>query len=120
MRSNLSTFIALPKGIIKVSAEFDEGFIGGIFHNVILRCFAKSSIAVVLNGGPLSYNCTVGLPYVSYIFPRIGNTLSAFVDETSFAIGKRLAKSCATTTCFDDGISPNKSTATVSQFLAGT
>ena len=47
-------------------------------------------------------------------------TLSAFVDVTNFAAGYLDTRSCTTTTCLDDGIGPNKSTATVSQHFSGT
>jgi len=44
----------------------------------------------------------------------------ALVDATNLAAGKRDAKSCTTTTCFDDGIGPNRSTDTCFQFWEGT
>ena len=64
-----------------------------------------------LNGGPLSDNWYSGLPYVSYIAAIAWRILSA---------GKREARSCTTTMCLEEGIGPNKSTATDSQHLDGT
>ena len=80
---------------------------------------AKFFIFLLLNGGPLSENCWSGLPYVSYISPSFGITLSELVDCTNFAAGKRDFKSWTTMTCFVEGIGPYRSTDTFSHDLFG-
>ena len=105
---------------MKVSTGFAEGCMGGIFLKQIPLLDANWSIAFELNGGPLSLSCEFGLPYVSYMSPFTGMTLSAFVEVTIFAAGNRDDMSCTTTTCFEFGIGPNRSTATSDQHFSGT
>ena len=57
---------------------------------------------------------------MSYISLSAGGTFSTLVDCTIFAEGYCDVKSCTTTTCFEDGIGANRSTATDSQHLDGT
>ena len=46
-------------------------------------------------------------------------TFSAFVELANFAAGHLDPKSCTTITWLEDGIGPNRSTATTSQFFFG-
>ena len=105
---------------MNVSAGLADGWRGGIFSVSMLRNLQNWSIAAELNGAPLSYSCISGLPKLLYISVMAGMTLLAFVDRTSFAAGKREARSCTTTIWFRDGIGPNRSTATLLQFFSGT
>ena len=83
--------------------------------------FANVSISLELKGGPLSDSCFSGLPYASYICSRAGMTFEALEDETTLPAWKREANPALTsTTWFEDGIGPKRSTATFSQHLDGT
>ena len=57
---------------------------------------------------------------MSYISLSAGRTFSTLADCMIFAGGYYDARSCTTTTCFEDGVGPNRSTATDSQHLDGT
>ena len=105
---------------MKVAAGFADGCIRRVFSSVMFLSFANVSISFELKGGPLSDSCFSGLPYASYICSRAGMTFEALEDETTLAAGKREAKSCTTTTWFEDGIGPKRSTTTYSQCLDGT
>ena len=56
---------------------------------------------------------------MSYISLSVGRIFFALVDYVIFADGYCDARSCTTTTCFQDGIGPNRSTGTDSEHLYG-
>ena len=65
-----------------------------VFFSVLMFLDSqKSFMACELNGDPLSDSCVSGFPKLLYMSAIAGITLAAFVDRTSFAAGKREAKS---------------------------